>query len=215
MAHTFVRPALLLEALTHSSFANENRCASNERLEFLGDAVLSIIVSDYLFARTPSISEGEMTRVRAQSVCEGALAFHAQKMDIGRYLRLGRGEAASGGRTRPSVLADAMEALIAALYLDGGREKAEKYVLSFLTETIEEAIGGGAARDYKTALQERLQGKNVASVRYVVIEENGPDHAKEFTVSAFWEGTCLGTGRGKTKKAAEQAAAKEALEGLI
>ena len=214
MQHTFVRPALLREALTHSSFANENRCASNERLEFLGDAVLSIIVSDYLFARTPSISEGEMTRVRAQSVCEGALSSHARKMGIGRYLRLGRGEAASGGRERPSVLADAMEALIAALYLDGGREKAEKYVLSFLTETIEESIGGGAARDYKTALQERLQGKNAAALRYAVISESGPDHAKAFTVSVFWDKACLGTGSGKTKKAAEQAAAKEALEGL-
>ncbi len=212
MGHTFARPALLAEAITHSSFANEKKCASNERLEFLGDAVLSIIVSDYLFGRIPAITEGEMTRVRAQSVCEKALAHHARQMGIGQYLRLGHGEAASGGASRPSVLADAMEALIAALYLDAGKEKAGKYVLSFLTETIEAAIEGGAARDYKTALQEKLQGKHAAPLLYVVTHESGPDHAKEFTVSVFQNETCLGTGSGKTKKAAEQVAAKQALE---
>ncbi len=215
LGHTFHHPAYLLEAITHSSYANENKCACNERLEFLGDAVLGIIVSDYLFARTPAISEGEMTRVRARSVCETALAYHANKMGIGAHLRLGHGEAASGGAERPSVLADAMEALIAALYLDAGREKTRSFVLSFLTETIEAAIEGGAARDYKTSLQEKFQGKNAVPLRYTVIQESGPDHAKEFTVSVFRNETCLGTGVGKTKKAAEQAAAKVALEGIL
>ncbi len=214
MGHTFLKPALLTEALTHSSFANENRCASNERLEFLGDSVLGIIVSEYLFSRTPAIREGEMTRVRAQSVCEEALSYHALKLGIGKYLRLGRGETASGGRERKSVLADAMEALIAALYLDGGKEKASRYVLSFLTETIEAAISGGAARDYKTALQEKLQGKNAAPLVYSVLHEEGPDHAKVFTVLVSHGDVPLGTGIGKTKKAAEQAAAQKALEAL-
>ena len=212
MQHTFSRPALLREALTHSSFANENRCASNERLEFLGDSVLSIVVSEYLFSKKPAIGEGEMTRVRAQSVCEEALAHHARKLGIGKYLRLGRGEKSSGGSDRDSVLADAMEALIAALYLDAGKEKASAYVLSFLTETIESAVLFGAVRDYKTALQEKLQGKDAEPIQYAVLAESGPDHAKKFTVRVSQGDCILGTGTGKTKKAAEQAAAKQALE---
>ncbi|MBQ7036859.1 MAG: ribonuclease III [Clostridia bacterium] len=212
MSHRFQNPALLWEAITHSSYANENKCSCNERLEFLGDAVLGITVSEYLFTRKPSISEGEMTRVRAQSVCEAALAAHAKKMGIGPYLRLGRGESLSGGAMRDSVLADAMEALIAALFLDGGREKTKSYILSFLTETIEDAIRGGAKRDYKTALQEKFQAKNAKTLSYAVIDEKGPDHAKEFTVTVALGDAVLGTGRGKTKKAAEQAAAQAALE---
>ncbi len=212
LGHRFQNRSLLTEAITHSSYANERHCICNERLEFLGDAVLDIVVSDYLFSRTPAISEGEMTRVRSQSVCEKALAAHAMEMNIGAYLRLGKGEAASGGATRPSVLADAMEALIAALYLDAGREKTRKFVLSFLQETIEEAILGGASRDYKTTLQEKLQSKNAAPILYAVISEKGPDHAKEFVVSVSMGDKRLGIGVGKTKKAAEQAAAKAALE---
>lgn len=212
LSHRFQNPDLLWEAITHSSYANENKCSCNERLEFLGDAVLGITVSEYLFSRTPSISEGEMTRVRAQSVCEEALAFHAKKMGIGPYLRLGRGESRTGGAMRDSVLADAMEALIAALFLDAGRERTRAYILSFLTETIEEAIIGGARRDYKTALQEKHQAKNAKPLSYTVTGEAGPDHAKEFTVSVSLGDTVLGRGRGKTKKAAEQAAAKAALE---
>ena len=212
LCHHFKNPSLLLEAITHSSYANENKCACNERLEFLGDAVLGITVSEYLFSRRPGISEGEMTRVRAGSVCEKALSHHAKKMGIGAHLRLGHGEAATGGAMRDSVLADAMEALIAALYLDAGREKVRSFILSFLTKTIEDAIRGGAARDYKTALQEKYQAKNAAALSYAVIGEEGPDHAKEFTVSVSLGNTLLGKGRGKTKKAAEQAAAKAALE---
>ncbi len=213
LGHTFRDAALLSEALTHSSFANENHVASNERLEFLGDSVLGNIVSDYLFARTPKISEGEMTRVRAASVSEKALSAHAAALGIGEYLRLGRGEAASGGSTRSSLLADAMEAIIAALYLDGGRECARAFVLSFLAETIEEAIRGGAARDYKTALQEKWQSKGSEPISYRVTGESGPDHHKEFTVSVFRGEECLGTGSGRTKKEAEQNAAREALGG--
>ncbi len=212
LEHRFENPALLEEAITHSSYANENGCTSNERLEFLGDAVLGIIVSEYLFSRVPVISEGEMTRVRAKSVCEEALSHHAKALGIGPYLRLGNGEAASGGAERPSVLADAMEALIAALYLDGGRDKTKKYVLSYLTPTIEKAIKSGAVRDYKTTLQEKLQSKNAAPIQYAVEKETGPDHAKEFTVQVLLGNKMLGRGTGKTKKAAEQAAAKAALE---
>ena len=212
MCHHFENPGLLTEAITHSSYANENKIPSNERLEFLGDAVLGITVSEYLFARTPAISEGEMTRVRAASVCETALSACAKKMGIGPYLRLGRGEAATGGAERDSVLADAMEAIIAALFLDGGREKAREYILSFLTDTIEEAIRGGAARDYKTALQEKYQAKKAKALSYAVIGEEGPDHLKKFTVSVSLGDKVLGQGSGKTKKAAEQAAAKAALE---
>ncbi|MBE7062855.1 MAG: ribonuclease III [Ruminococcaceae bacterium] len=214
LGHTFRAPALLKTAITHSSYANERKTVCNERLEFLGDAVLSIAVSDYLYARRPEISEGEMTRVRARSVCEEALSYHARKMGIGPYLLLGRGEKTSGGADRASVLADAMEALIAALYLDAGQETASRFVLSFLTETIEKAIREGAVRDFKTALQEKVQGKNAPTPLYKVIDEKGPDHAKEFTVSVFLEDVCLGTGSGKSKKAAEQAAAEKALEGM-
>lgn len=213
LGHHFLNPALLWEAITHSSYANENHCVCNERLEFLGDAVLGIIVSEYIFCRVPAISEGEMTRVRSQSVCEKTLSYHAEKMGIGPYLRLGNGEKASGGTMRPSVLADAMEALIAALYLDAGRDAAKAYVLGFLRETIEEAVRGGAVRDYKTTLQEKLQSKNAAPIVYTVIGESGPDHAKEFTVSVSLGDIVLGQGCGKTKKAAEQAAAQAALEG--
>ena len=211
LGHTFANKAYLEEALRHSSYANEHHTSSNERLEFLGDSVLGQIVSEYLFTRTPKISEGEMTRVRAASVSEKALSSHALKMGFGAYLRLGKGEAASGGAVRPSLLADATEAIIAALYLDAGREKTRKFVLSFLTETIEEAIEGGAVRDYKTALQEKLQGKNSAPISYKVVSETGPDHNKEFTVSVFWGEACLGTGSGRTKKEAEQNAAQKAL----
>ncbi len=211
LGYTFSNKAYLEEALRHSSYANEHHTSSNERLEFLGDSVLGQIVSEYLFTRKPAISEGEMTRVRAASVSEKALSSHALKMGIGEYLCLGRGEAASGGSSRPSLLADAMEAIIAALYLDRGRETARAFILSFLTETIEEAIEGGAVRDYKTALQEKLQGKNRAPISYKVISETGPDHNKEFTVSVFWGEECLGTGSGKTKKEAEQSAAQKAL----
>ncbi len=213
LGHTFRSPALLREAITHSSYANEKKTVCNERLEFLGDAVLGIIVSHYLFTRKPAISEGEMTRVRARCVCEETLAAHARKMQIGPHLLLGRGEMTSGGTDRASVLADAMEALIAALYLDAGRAAVSRFVLSFLTETIEEALRAGAVRDYKTALQEKFQGKNASPLCYEVIRESGPDHAKEFTVSVFRNKICLGTGSGKTKKAAEQAAARKALEG--
>lgn len=215
LGHTFQNPSYLKEAISHSSYANENRLPCNERLEFLGDAVLGMTVSEYLFSRKPAISEGEMSRIRSQSVCETALSFHARKMGIGPYLLLGKGEAASGGSDRASVLADAMEAIIAALYLDGGREKATRFILSFLTETIEEAIDAGAVRDYKTALQEKHQGKNAQPLSYKVIRESGPDHAKEFTVSVFLGKESLGTGTGRTKKAAEQAAAKKALEGTV
>lgn len=210
--HRFTDTALLLEALTHSSYANEKGCVCNERLEFLGDAVLGLIMSDYLFSGCKPISEGDMSRIRALCVCEKALSDAAQSLELGSVMRLGHGEALSGGAARASVLADAFEALIAALYLDGGMETARRFVMTNLQKTVDRAIMGGLVRDYKTALQEKCQAKNAGALLYTVVEESGPDHAKSFVISVSLAGKVLGTGKGRSKKAAEQAAAQAALE---
>ena len=211
--HTFQNPAYLLEAISHSSYANENKLPCNERLEFLGDAVLSIVVSEYLFNRRPAISEGDMSRIRAQSVCETALAAHARKMGIGPYLRLGKGEAASGGSDRASVLADAMEAIIGALFMDGGYDTAQQFVVRVFSETIDKAVGGKLFSDYKSEIQELLQAKGKgANIIYEIDREEGPAHDKTFFVHLEYNGQILGCGKGKSKKEAEQNAAKAALE---
>lgn len=209
------RKHLWIEAVTHSSYGNEKGCAYNERLEFLGDSVLSIIVSKQLFLHKPSISEGEMTRIRATVVCEETLAACAKSIGLGQVLRLGRGEMRTGGAERPSVLADAMEAVIAALYLETGLLKTEAWVLDLLKEPLRKAISERGARDYKTALQEKFQKKDAEALLYKVIHEEGPDHAKRFTVEVSLEGKILGQGTGKSKKAAEQAAAQYALGGVL
>ena len=203
--YQFKNPALLRIAMTHTSFANESKVPSthNERLEFLGDSVLSVVVADYLFHQSQR-PEGELTRMRASLVSEDALFQFAQEIELGEYLRLGRGEDLGGGRTRPSVVSDAFEALIAALYLDGGMETARAFILPFLTE------GKTAEQDYKTRLQEVIQQNPEEKLRYEVISEDGPDHDKKFTVAVYLNSNRMAAGSGLRKKAAEQHAAREA-----
>lgn len=207
--YTFKNPALLRIALTHTSFANESKVPTthNERLEFLGDSVLSVVVADHLFHQSKR-PEGELSRMRASLVSEEALFQFAEEIHLGEYLRLGHGEELGGGRTRPSVVSDAFEAVIAALYLDGGFEVARNFIMPFITE------GKTAEDDYKTRLQEVVQQDPDAALRYEVVGETGPDHDKKFTVSVWRNGTHLADGIGRSKKAAEQNAAKKALEKL-
>ena len=210
IGYKFKNPELLEIALTHTSYANESRTPvkHNERLEFLGDSVLQIVSADYLFHAYADRPEGDLTRIRASLVSEGALFQFAQEIDLGEYLRLGRGEERCGGRTRPSVVSDAFEAVIAALYLDGGMEAARNFILPFITE------GKTAEDDYKTRLQEVVQQDPSAVLKYEVTGETGPDHNKQFTVCVWRNGELLAEGRGRSKKAAEQHAAKVALEKL-
>lgn len=207
--YTFKDRTLLETALTHTSYANEAKrgIRHNERLEFLGDSVLQIVVADYLF-RHKNMPEGELTRMRANLVCEGALFEFAQQIHLGDYLRLGRGEERGGGRTRPSIVSDAFEAVIAALYLDGGMEVARGFILPFVTEALTDAA---AEEDYKTKLQEIIQQNHTERLRYVVTSETGPDHNKHFVVEVHLNSNAIGTGEGHSKKIAEQAAAREAL----
>lgn len=209
LGHTFQNRALLETALTHTSFANEARHGTkhNERLEFLGDSVLNIVVAEYLFTHS-SLPEGDLTRMRASLVCEAALFGFAQKIDLGRWLRLGHGEELGGGRTRPSVVSDAFEAVIAALYLDGGIEAARAFILPFVTSALTKQ---SAEEDYKTKLQEIVQQNPSERLRYVVASQTGPDHDKHFVVEVHLNSNCIGSGEGHSKKQAEQAAAKEAL----
>ena len=209
LGHTFQDKALLETALTHTSFANEARHGTkhNERLEFLGDSVLSIVVAEYLFTHS-SLPEGDLTRMRASLVCEAALFTFAQKIGLGRWLRLGHGEEMGGGRTRPSVVSDAFEAVIAALYLDGGIDAARAFILPFVTSALTKQ---SAEEDYKTKLQEVVQQNPSERLRYVVASQTGPDHAKHFVVEVHLNSNCIGSGEGHSKKQAEQAAAKEAL----
>ena len=208
--YTFKNPALLRIALTHTSYANESRTPvkHNERLEFLGDSVLQIVSADYLFHAYADRPEGDLTRIRASLVSEGALFQFAQEIDLGEYLRLGRGEERCGGRTRPSVVSDAFEALIAALYLDGGMDVARSFILPFITE------GKHAEADYKTRLQEIVQQNPEERLSYVVESESGPDHDKTFTFEVLLNGAVVGRGEGHSKKEAEQMAAKKALENM-
>ena len=209
IGYKFKNPKLLETALTHTSYANESRTPvkHNERLEFLGDSVLSVVVADYLFHQSGR-PEGELTRMRASLVSEEALFQFAQEIDLGEYLRLGRGEERCGGRTRPSVVSDAFEAVIAALYLDGGMEIAKNFILPFITE------GKHAEADYKTRLQEIVQQNPEEKLSYVVEQESGPDHDKEFRVVVLLNDRVLGEGTGRSKKRAEQAAAHAAIQAL-
>jgi ribonuclease-3 len=212
IGYKFKDETLLYEALSHSSFANENkksRC-SNERLEFLGDSVLSIVVSDYLFKHFKHIPEGELTKIRASLVCETALFEFSKKIRLGEHIFLGKGEENTGGRERPSIVSDAFEAVIAAIYLDGGMEAARKYVLSFVPKDITPA-GAKSFRDYKTELQEIIQRNPEEKIEYFLKGESGPDHDKSFTVQVLLNGMVIGEGKGRSKKNAEQAAAHEAL----
>lgn len=210
--YTFQNRELIYEALSHSSYANEKKKQrrSNERLEFLGDSVLSVVVSQYLFTHYPDLPEGELTKIRAALVCEKSLHRFALQIGLGEFLMLGKGEEHTGGRERPSILADAFEAVIAAIYLDGGLEAARKHILHFLPKNIPEnrSLLFG---DYKTALQEVIQKNPEEKVEYVLRSETGPDHDKSFVVEVCLNSNVIGKGNGKSKKEAEQMAAKEAL----
>lgn len=210
--YRFQNEKYLETAVTHSSYANERGKGSrnNERQEFLGDAVLSIIVSDHLFKRF-RLAEGDLTKLRASLVCEKSLCGFAKQITLGRYLLLGKGEEQNGGGERPSILADAFEALIAAIYLDGGIEAARSFVLPFVTAQLEDEQGD-SFRDYKTLLQEIVQRNPEESVNYVLADESGPDHDKRFEVEVHLNSNVIGRGVGRSKKAAEQMAAKEALK---
>ncbi|MDI9495534.1 MAG: ribonuclease III [Bacillota bacterium] len=206
---------VLENSLTHSSYSNEDKAynkINNERLEFLGDAVLSISVSRFIYDEFPDYPEGELTKLRARVVCEDTLSLVAENLNIGKYLLLGKGEEASGGRERKSILADALEAVIAAIYLDGGYKEAEKFVLDNLTDYIRAAVKGKIVSDFKSYLQEYYQGKSQScKIRYIVTKEEGPDHEKVFHVNAVVNKKVVGKGVGKNKKIAEQNAAKDAL----
>lgn len=212
IGYTFRDRKFLNTALTHSSYANELRCRCpyNERQEFLGDAVLSIITSDYLF-KSFHLPEGDLTKLRASIVCEQSLCRWAKSIDLGSYILLGKGEENSGGRTRPSILADAFEALIAAVYLDGGIERAREFVMPFVLRAVENE-NQPAFKDYKTLLQEIVQKNPEEQLCYRLVEERGPDHDKTFVVHVCLNSNVIGKGEGKSKKAAEQMAAKEAVE---
>ena len=211
IGYKFKNEKLLTEALSHSSYANENRYTkSNERLEFLGDSVLSIVVSDYIFKHFTHIPEGELSKLRASLVCESALFDFSKKISLGEHILLGRGEEQTGGRERPSIVSDAFEAVIAAIYLDGGMEAARPYVLSFIPENITPK-GSDAFHDYKTILQEVIQRNPEERITYRIKDEFGPDHDKHFTIQVMLNNNVIGEGTGRSKKSAEQAAAKEAL----
>ena len=209
IGYQFKNAQLLETALTHSSYANERHspaCRSYERLEFLGDSILGIVTADFLYHREPELPEGRMTRLRAELVCETSLHKVALELGISEYMRLGRGEERCGGRNRPSVVSDAFEALIAALYLDGGMDVARSFILPFITE------GKHAEADYKTRLQEIVQQNPEERLSYVVESESGPDHDKHFVVAVRFNSDRVARGEGRSKKAAEQCAAKEALK---
>ena len=213
LGYSFQNRALLENALTHSSYANENHSTggSNERLEFLGDSVLGMVTADFLYKEHPSLPEGDLTRTRAALVCEESLVEVADLLDLGRYLRLGRGEESGGGRTRPSIRADAVEAVLAAVYLDGGLGEARKIIQRFILDKESEK---SASRDYKTALQELVQRESGQILSYRLVGESGPDHAKTFSVEVTLNGRSLGRGTGRSKKEAEQMSAKAAITRL-
>lgn len=214
IGYTFQNKSLLQQALTHSSFTNEvgrNHHKNNERLEFLGDSVVSLIVASHLFATFPDMPEGELTKLRASLVCDRSLAEFAGRIGLGEELIMGKGEEHSGGRERRSNLEDAFEALVGAIYLDGGLENARRFVLSFIPETLD-VNSISRVTDYKTALQEIIQKNPEEKLSYVLVSESGPDHDKRFEAEVHLNSNVIGTGSGKSKKQAEQNAAKQALE---
>lgn len=211
IGYEFNDKSLLETALTHSSFANEKQGDKecNERLEFLGDSVLGVITADYFYHNLAHLPEGEMTKKRAACVCEKSLFGFAKEINLGKYLLLGRGEDNTGGRNRASILADAFEAVIGAIYLDGGLESVRGFVLSFIKKAAEKQL---SIRDYKTELQEIIQKNPNEHLTYVLVGESGPDHDKRFEIEVMLNSNVVGCGIGKSKKLAEQQAAKQALE---
>lgn len=211
--YEFKNKDLLFEALSHSSFANESKdgLKSNERLEFLGDSVLSIVVSEYLFSNFSDLPEGELTKTRSTLVCEKSLHGFGKTISLGEYIMLGKGEEITGGHQRPSIIADAFEAVIAAIYLDGGYEAAKRHIMRFMPADVKAAVKK-AYDDYKTILQEIVQKNPEESVEYHLVGESGPDHNKTFTIQVLLNSNIIGEGTARSKKQAEQLAAKEALK---
>lgn len=215
LALTWENPALFRQSLTHSSYTHENRhyqLEHNQRLEFLGDAVLELVVSEHLYRTYQNYPEGTLTKMRAGTVCEPSLAEVARHLNLGECLLMGRGEERSGGRVRPSILADAVEALIGAVYLDRGLMDTREFILRELAPVIKKVTAkGGNAGDYKTELQELVQQRTENTLSYTIVEEYGPDHNKTFVSAVSFRGEKWGAGSGRTKKEAEQTAARDAL----
>ena len=217
IGYEFTKEELLKESLTHSSYANEHKkykLQDNERLEFLGDAILDLVVSEFLYKKHKDLPEGALSKLRASIVCEAFLIKAAKKIKLGKFLLLGKGEEMTGGRERTSILADAFEAVIGAIYLDGGLDSAKEFIHQFIISFMESLSEEKRIEDHKTDLQESIQKDSKKPLSYVVIKEEGPDHSKEFQVEVRHKGRVLGLGKGKTKKEAEQKAAYEALEKL-
>ncbi|EFM40176.1 ribonuclease III [[Eubacterium] yurii subsp. margaretiae ATCC 43715] len=213
IGYKFKNKNYLQIALTHSSYVNEHKLTKdNERLEFLGDSVLGLIVSNYIFAYKSSLKEGELTKIRSTIVCEKSLMHIAEKLKIGQYIKLGKGEKISGGAKRASILADAVEAMIAAIYLDSDFDNVSKYVLDWLGDTIKNALDNKKNDDYKSKLQEEVQKVRGRTLKYELIAMKGPDHERTFTIGVYCDNKLIGTGKGHSKKEAEQLAAKDALE---
>jgi len=214
LGYRFSDPVLLRKALIHSSHAHEqNISEDNEQLEFLGDSVLGLIVSDLLFRAHPNLTEGELSKLKGFFVSSANLVKYAEQLDLGRYLYLAKGEEKTGGRSKQALLVDAFEAIIGAIYLDGGPESARHLASKFMEPQLDEVrMGARRSVDFKTALQERLQARSLGSARYLAVSESGPDHEKLFTVDIELNGQIVARGIGLTKKAAEQAAARQALQ---
>ncbi|WP_053983981.1 ribonuclease III [Niameybacter massiliensis] len=207
----------LRNAVTHRSFANEHRnlqIKDNERLEFLGDAILDLIISKYLFDKYPSMPEGDLSKIRASIVCEGSLAKTARLMELGSYILLGKGEEMTGGRTRNSILADAFEAVTGSIFVDGQFEDVVAFLTATLIKNVDHLSVDALYTDFKTILQENIQRESLQPLHYEVVDEKGPDHDKDFYVAVYHGETCLGKGVGKSKKEAEQRAAQTALKAL-
>jgi len=213
LQYTFRDVELLNTALTHTSYikGEGRKSAHNERLEFLGDAVLELSVSEYLYNNYPKLNEGQMTRARAITVCEPTLFLAAKALGVGKYLLLSHGEENTGGREKPSILSDALEAVIGAIFLDGGMDAAKEFVLRFAVADIKNAAAGAITKDFKTQLQEFIQMEHRGTIKYELIGQSGPDHKKVFMMQVCLNGEVIGRGEGNSKQAAGQACAREAL----
>ena len=212
LGYVFNNKELLSQALTHTSYAYENKVQSNEKLEFLGDAILEVTISKFLYKNYTNLTEGEMTKVRAAVVCEQSLYEVAKKHNFSDFLNLGKSEIANHGKERPAILADSVEAVIAAIYIDSNMGNAEKFIISNLKDSVKIASKHVGMKDYKTVLQEKLQVHGAINIEYITIDESGPDHDKTFTVELKVNGETKTFGKGRSKKEAEMQAAKKALE---
>ena len=212
IGYTFSNKELLKNALTHTSYAYEHKINSNEKLEFLGDSILEFISSEYLYSKYTNLKEGEMTKVRATVVCEKSLHKVAERHNFSDYIMVGKSEKQTGGNKKPAIMADSVEAVIAAIYLDGGIEPVKKFIIENLKDEIEIATKHVGIKDYKTVLQEKLQENGDIKIEYKIIKESGPDHDKRFEAEVEVDGKVLATGIGKSKKEAHMQAAKKALE---